>query len=57
MFTIQNHSTPQRFTVTAGSDGDADDDSMTVSHSASGGGYDGAAIDGVSVTVNDDKGL
>lgn len=57
MFTIQNHSTPQRFTVTAGSDGDADDDSMTVSHSASGGGYDGAAIDGVSVTVSDDKEL
>ena len=56
-FTMQNYATAQSFTVTAGSDGDSVDDKATISHTASGGGYDGVAIDDFSVTVNDDEEL
>ena len=54
-FTSQNYASAQSFTVTAGSDGDAVDDAAVISHAATGGGYDGAAIDDVTVTVDDDE--
>ena len=56
-FTMQNYASAQSFTVTAGSDGDAVDDAAVISHTASGGGYDGVAIEGVTVTVDDDEEL
>ena len=56
-FTSQNYATAQSFTVTAGSDGDSVDDVATISHTATGGGYDGVAIGDISVTVDDDEEL
>ena len=54
-FTTQNYDTAQSFTVRAGSDGDAVDDVAVISHTASGGGYDGTLIESVTVTVDDDE--
>ena len=56
-FTMQNYASPQTVTVTAASDGDGVDDAAVISHAAAGGGYDGVAIESVSVTVDDDEEL
>ncbi len=56
-FTMQNYASAQSFTVTAGEDGDGVDDAAVISHAVSGGGYDGVAIEGVTVTVDDDEEL
>ena len=53
-FTQSNWNQTQTVTVTAGEDGDVADDAAVISHTASGGGYDGVAIGDVAVTVNDD---
>ena len=52
-FTAQNYGTEQTVTVSAAEDNDATDDTATLTHSASGGGYEGVSIDGVKVTVTD----
>ena len=54
-FTALNWETAQTVTVTAGADADAVDDTVTLSHSAasSDGDYQGIAIAGVTVTVED----
>ena len=53
-FTAATWSQAQTVTVTAAHDGDAADDAATVSHSASGGGYDAVTVADVSVTGEDD---
>ncbi len=52
-FTDQNHGTAQTVTVSAASDTDATDDTATLTHSATGGGYNGVTIADVDVTVTD----
>ena len=53
-FTTETWTVPQPVTVEAGEDPDADaDDAVTLRHSASGGGYNGVAIDDVVVTIRD----
>ena len=54
-YTTANWDQAQTVTVTAGDDADAVDDTVTLVHSASGGGYDGATVS-VVVTVFDDDG-
>lgn len=53
-FTTGNWGTAQRVTVMAGADDDAGNETVTLEHSASGGGYDGVEIADVMVTVSDD---
>ena len=55
-FTTENWHAPQTVTVAAVHDGDAADDSATVTHGVSGGGYEGSVPD-VAVTVDDDETL
>ncbi len=52
-FTTGDWSTAQTVTVSAGNDGDTTNDSATLTHSASGGGY-GSVTGNVAVTVEDD---
>ena len=53
-FTTANYDTPQTVTVTAAADDDATaDPAVTLTHSASGGGYNGVTIDPVVVTVTE----
>ncbi len=54
-FTTSNWSTPQTVTVTGVQDPDAADESVTVTHSATGGGYASVSIDDVTVAVDDDE--
>ena len=54
-FTTGNWSTPQRVTLTAFDDSNRTDDSFTLTHTASGGGY-GSVTASLSVTVEDDDG-
>ena len=54
-FTTGNWSTPQTVTLTAADDSDRTDDSFTLAHTASGGGY-GSVTASLSVTVEDDDG-
>ena len=56
-FTTENWHAPQTVTVAAVQDGDAADDSATVTHGVSGGGYDGVSVPDVAVTVDDDETL
>ncbi len=53
-FTVDDWDTEQTVTVSAADDADPDDDEVTLSHTASGGGYDSVAVDDVVVTVTDD---
>ena len=53
-FTTSNWASAQTVTVSAGEDADAVDDEVTLTHSASGGGYD-AVSRAVGVTVDDDE--
>ena len=53
-FTTENWETPQLVTVTAAQDADAVDEVATISHTASGGGYENVTED-VSVMVDDDE--
>ena len=53
-FTTANWSTPQRVTVSAASDGDTANDTATLTHTASGGGYNDAPAVQVTVSVTDD---
>ena len=53
-FTISNWNTAQTVTVTAGHDADGADDSVTLTHTATGGNYAGETAD-LTVTVNDDE--
>ena len=56
-FTADNWDTPQRVTVKAGEDSDGLDDSVTLTHTAAGGGYGGTTA-ALAVTVADnDRGL
>ena len=52
-FTGANYNTAQTVTVRAARDEDTTDDTATLTHSASGGGYGSVAIDPVTVTVTD----
>ncbi len=53
-FTDQNYGTAQTITVSAASDEDATADAaVTLTHSATGGGYNGVTIDSVTVTVTE----
>ena len=54
-FTTGNWSTPQTVTLTAFNDANRTDDSFTLAHTASGGGY-GSVTASLSVTVEDDDG-
>ena len=54
-FTTGNWSTPQTVTLTAVDDSNRTDDSFTLTHTASGGGY-GSVTASLSVTVEDDDG-
>ena len=54
-FTTGNWSTPQTVTLTAFDDSNRTDDSFTLTHTASGGGY-GSVTASLSVTVEDDDG-
>ena len=54
-FTASNWNTVQPVTVTAAQDGDAVDDSATISHAVPGGDYVGVTVESVVVTVNDDE--
>ncbi len=53
-FTTGNWQSAQTVSVSAGQDGDKADDTATLSHSASGGNYDGVAVASVTVSVTDD---
>ena len=53
-FSTANWSTPQRVTVSAASDGDTANDTATLTHTASGGGYNDAPAVSVAVSVTDD---
>ena len=54
-FTRANYATAQTVTVTAAEDEDAAPDAaVTLTHSASGGGYDAVSIDAVTVTITED---
>ena len=53
-FTTINWETSQTVTVTAGQDDDAVEDSVTLTHTVTGGGYDGVTAADVAVTVTDD---
>ena len=53
-FTPDNWQTAQAVSVSAGEDDDKADDTATISHSASGGNYDGVAVASVTVSVTDD---
>ena len=55
-FTTSNWSTAQTVTVTGVQDADSTNESVTVTHSVSGGGYAGVSVGSVTVTVNDDEG-
>ncbi len=52
-FTTANWDTAQRVTVRAARDEDTTDDTATLTHGASGGGYASVTIDSVAVTVTD----
>ena len=52
-FTTTDWNQAQTVTVTAAQDADAVNDTVTLTHTPSGGGYDGVAIDNVVVTVAD----
>ena len=54
-FTTVNWSTAQTVTVTAAHDGDAVDDSATISHAVAGGDYGAVTAVSVAVTVDDDE--
>ena len=54
-FTALNWNTVQPVTVTAAQDGDAVDDSATISHAVTGGDYVGVTVESVVVTVDDDE--
>ena len=57
-FTPSNWSTPQTVTVTGVDDSSPGDSrSATITHSASGGGYDAVKVPSVSVSVTDDDGM
>ena len=53
-FTTDNWNTAQTVTVTAGHDADGADDSVTLTHTATGGNYAGETAD-LTVTVDDDE--
>ena len=53
-FTAENWDVPQTITLAGVDAANTTDDSATVGHTATGGGYDGVAIAGVAVTVADD---
>ena len=53
-FTPSNWSVAQTVVITGIPDDDATDESVTISHSLSGGGYTGASVPNVTVTVTDD---
>ncbi len=52
-FTDQNWDTPQTVTVASSADTDTDDDEATLTHTVSGGGYQGVTADDVEVTVTE----
>ena len=54
-FTTENWHAPQTVTVAAVHDGDAADDSATVTHGVADGGYNGVSVPDVAVTVDDDE--
>ena len=53
-FTTSNWGTAQTVTVSAGEDGDPTDDSVTLTHTVTSGGYSGITVPDVVVTVEDD---
>ena len=53
-FTADNWNIAQTVTVSAAHDDDGSDESATVTHSVSGGGYDGVSAPDIEVTVTDD---
>ena len=55
-FTTTNWDVPQTVSVTAGEDGDAVDDTVTLTFTVSGGGYGGVTLPDLEVTVADNDG-
>ena len=55
-FTTSNWDSPQKVEVTAGEDGNAVDETVTLTHMASGGGYDDVELPDLEVTVADNDG-
>ena len=56
-FTTGNWDAPQTVTVTSGEDGDAVDDTVTLTHTVStGGGYDDVTLPDLEITVADNDG-
>ena len=55
-FTTTNWDTPQTVMVTASEDSDAVDDTVTLTYTVSGGGYDGVMLPDLEVTVADNDG-
>ena len=53
-FAAVTWNTAQTVTVTAGHDADASNDTVTLTHAVTGGGYDGVVVSNVDVTVEDD---
>ena len=56
-FTATNWNQPLTVTVKAQDDADEEDDEARITHTVSGGDYDGSSVDDVAVTVEDDKGV
>ena len=52
-FTTSDWNTPRTVAVRAANDSDEEDDRVSLTHSATGGGYDSAALPGVTVLVRD----
>ena len=52
-FTSDNWDQSQTVTLTAAEDADITDDEVSVTHAASGGGYDSVSVDGVDVTIQE----
>ena len=55
-FTTSDWNIAQRINVTAGEDDNAVDETVTLTHTPSGGGYDGASLPDLAVTVADNDG-
>ena len=56
-FTTSNWDTAQTVTVTGGQDDDGTDDSVTLTHTAAGGNYEGVSSDLTVTVTDDDRGI
>ena len=56
-FTTNNYNTNQQVTLTPVSDNDGADESVTITHSAAGGGYDNKSATLTATVADDDRGF